>query len=324
VSATDPGRPFVRPLRKDDGRAAALLVASVYAELGSKPAMSVEATERLFATPWLENGGGLVLERDREMGGYGFARPTRWKGMDCVQLGLFLRQGYRSREAHRVLTEPLLRLADELGARQNLSCITVHYRSTDDLHPPVMLDMGFREHAASMMGYRHDLSYVPDVPLPTGFMVRSAALPDEKTTLLALSARSFDDRERQGEPLHETYLDFLIAKSDFSPEQVLIAEKEGEPAAYAISDGNAHEEGRLCHIAEVGVLPAIRGQGMGSALVSRSLSWAKSVSARAAITSTFSTNRAAVMYWRMGFRPDPLRTFRFFIRDLKPVCPSSD
>jgi hypothetical protein len=32
----------------------------------------------------------------------------------------------------------------------------------------------------------------------------------------------------------------------------------------------------------------------------------------------FSTNLAATLFWRLGFRPDSRHTFRFFVRDAAP------
>ncbi|GEM_PF-1001440 len=311
-------KPEVRPLRQDDARAAALLVAGVYAELGSRPAMSVEQTEQLFATPWLQNGVGLVLECGSEMAGYGFARPTRWKGADSIQLGLILKRGRRDRETYHFLTDPLLEAAAELAAKHEIRNITIHYRSTDTVHPPVMHEIGFEEHPVSMLGFRHDLGVIPLRPLPPGFVLRPARLPEESSVVLGLSARTFDDRDRQGEPLADNYLDFVAGKRGFDPQQILLVENAGDPVGYAIVDSAAYEDGGCFHIVEVGVLAGSRNLGIGSALLSHILGWMKSRGAGVALTSMFSNNDSATLYWRMGFRPDPLRTFRFFIRDAVP------
>jgi ribosomal protein S18 acetylase RimI-like enzyme len=311
-------KPEVRPLRQDDARSVALLVAGVYEELGSRPAMSIEQTEQLFATPWLQNGVGLVLESGPEMAGYGFARPTRWKGLDSIQLGLILKQGCRDQATYHFLTDRLLEAAVELAAKHEIRNITIHYRSTDTVHPPVVRELGFEEHPVSMLGFRHDLSVIPLRPLPPGFVLRPARLPEENAVVLGLSGRTFDDRDRQGEPLSDTYLDFVAGKPGFDPQQVLLVENAGDPVGYAIVDATAYEDGGCFHIVEVGVLPGSRNLGIGSALLSHILGWMKSRGARVALTSMFSNNHAATLYWRMGFRPDPLRTFRFFIRDAVP------
>jgi ribosomal protein S18 acetylase RimI-like enzyme len=317
-------KPEVRPLRQDDARGVALLVAGVYAELGSRPAMSVEQTEQLFATHWLQNGAGLVMERGSEMAGYGFARPTRWKGLDSIQLGLVLKRGCRDRETYHFLTDRLMETAIGLAAKHEIRFITIHFRSTDTFHPPVVRELGFEEHPVSMLGFRHDLNVIPRRPLPPGFVLRPARLPEENAVVLGLSGRTFDDRDRQGEPLSDTYLDFVAGKPGFDPQQVLLVENAGDPVAHAIVDAAAYEDGGCFHIVEAGVLPGSRNLGIGSALLSHTLGWMKSRGAHLALTGMFSNNHAATLYWRMGFRPDPLRTFRFFIRDaVPPTLPPS-
>lgn len=312
-------KPRVRSLRQNDARSVAMLVADVFAELGTLPAMSVEQTEQLFATPWLEGGTGLVLECDSEIAGYGFARPTRWKGSDSIQLGLTLRRGYRDHETYHVLTDRLLEVASELALKHQISNISVHFRSADTVHPPVVLKLGFREHPVSMLGFRHDLKDIPSRLLPQGFSSRPARLPHEKSTVLNLSGSAFDDRDRQGEPLGDTYLDFIAGKSGFDPEQVLLVENSSTPVGCAIVDATAHGAGGNYSILQVGVLPGSRRLGIGSALVCRVLGWLKERGARAALTGMFSSNLAATLFWRLGFRPDPWRTYRFFVRDTVPA-----
>jgi len=308
-------KPEVRPLRQDDARGVSMLVAGCFAELGTEPAMSVEQTEQLFATPWLKGGVGLVLECGSEMAGYGFTRPTRWKGTDSVQLGLTLKRGYRDRKTYHILTDRLLEAASELARKHQISRVSIHLRSTDAVHPPVLLELGFQEHPVSMIGFRHDLKDIPSRLLPQGFSFRPARLPEENSTVLNLSGSAFDDRDRQGEPLGDTYLDFIAGKSGFDPEQVLLVEKPGDPVGCAVVDTTVHGTGGNHSILELGVLPSSRRLGIGSALVCRVLGWLKAREARAALAGIFSSNLAATLFWRLGFRPDPQRTFRFFVRD---------
>jgi ribosomal protein S18 acetylase RimI-like enzyme len=305
-------RPEVRPLRQEDAGGIAMLVAEVHAELGSRPPMPVERTERLFATPWLRNGAGYVLECGSEIVGYGFTRPTRWRGTDMVELGLTLERGFRDRDSHQPLTERLLLVASEIAAKRGVRDIIIHYRGNDTVHPPVMLELGFREHPVSMFGFRRDLKDVPARPLPPGFAFRPARFPEERAALLSLSGSAFDDRYRQGEPMADTYIDFIAGKPGFDPEQILLVENAGNPVGYTIVDS----AGDGCYnILELGVLPGYRNRGIGSALVCRVCGWLKGRGARAVVTSTFSSSLASTLYWRLGFRPDPLRTFRFFVRD---------
>jgi len=309
-------KPEVRPLRQDDARGIAMLVASVHTELGSQPAMSVKQTERLFATPWLENGAGFVLECGSEMAGYGFVRPTRWKGTDSIELDLTLKRGYRDRETCHFLTDRLLEAAAGIAAKHEIRGVVIHYRSTDTVHPPVLRELGFNEHPVSMLGFRHDLKDVPLRPLPPGFAFRPARLPEERPALLNLSGSAFDDRDKQGEPMYGTYIDFIAGKPGFDPEQVLLVESAGDPIGYTVVDSTTYGGGGCYNILELGVLPGYRNRGIGSALVCRVLGWLKGRDARAALTSMFDSNSLATLYWRLGFRPDPHRSFRFFVRDV--------
>ena len=314
----------VRPLRRDDARGVALLVADYFTELGTRGGMSVEQTEQLFATPWLEGGAGFVLERGSEIAGYGFARPSQWKGSDTVQFGLTLKRGYRAREVHRILTDPLLAAAMAIAERRGINNISIHLRSTDTAHPPVMLELGFREHEVSMLGFRHDLKDIPNRPLPQGLRFRPARLPAESSALVTLLAAVFDDRDRQGEPLADSYLDFVLGKSGFEPEQVQIVELGSKPVGCIVADATDNGPGNDYSIIELAVLAGYRRQGIGSALVCRELRWFEARGAGAALTGMFSSNIAATMFWRLGFRPDPRRTFRFFIRDTAATLPAND
>jgi GNAT superfamily N-acetyltransferase len=317
-----PAQLEVRPLRREDARGVAMLVAGYFAEIGTVTAMSVEQTEQLFATPWLKDGTGLVLECGSEMAGHGFVRPTRWKGMDSIQLGLTLKQGYRDRETYHILTDQLLAAASELARKRGISNISVNLRSTDTIHAPIVLDLGFQEHPILMLGLRHELDGIPSRTLPQGLSFRPARLPAESSTVLSLMDTAFDDRDRQGEPMSDTYLDFIAGKSGFDPEQVLLVENSGDAVGCAILDANAHGAGSNYSIMELGVLPGSRSRGIGSAMICRALGWVKARGAGAALTGMFSSNLAATLFWRLGFRPDPQRTFRFFVRDA--AAPQAD
>jgi len=312
------GGPEVRPLRENDARGVAMLVADYFAEIGMGQSMSVEQMRQLFATSWLEGGAGFVLEHGPETAGYGFVRPTRWKGADSIQLGLTLKRGYRDPETYHVLTDQLLEKGSELAGKHGVRSMSIHLRSIDTVHVPVVLELGFQEHPVSMLGFRHDLDDVPARPLPQGLTLRCARLPEETPTVLGLSGPAFDDRERQGEPVTGTYLSFVAGKSGFDPEQVLLVENPDGPVGYTVVDATSHGKGGCYGILELGVLPGSRGRGIGSALVCRVLGWLKEKNARSAVAGMFSSNIAATLFWRLGFRPDPRRTFRFFVRDLGP------
>jgi GNAT superfamily N-acetyltransferase len=309
------GQLRVRPLCQNDARGVAGLIAALTRELGTKQGMTLEQTEQLFATPWLDGGMGLILEHGSEVAGYGFARPSRWKGKDTIQIGLSLKKGYRDRESHGILTDPLLEAATELARKHKVDNITIHLRGTDTVHPPVVLELGFQEHPVSMLGFRHDLEGIPPRPVPQGLALRPARLPEESRTLLDLMERAFDDRDRQGEPIADSYLVYLVGRSGFDPEQVLLLEDSGGPVGGVIIDIAARGPGVSSGILQVGVLPGLRGRGIGSAMICRSLEWLKARGARETWAGMFSSNRAATLFWRLGFRPDPTQTFRFFLRD---------
>jgi predicted N-acetyltransferase YhbS len=173
-----------------------------------------------------------------------------------------------------------------------------------------------------MLGFRHDLDDIPARPLPERFSARPARLPEEKTKVLHLSSRVFDDRDRQGEPIGDTYVDFIAGKPGFDPEQVLIVENSGTAVGCAVIDSAAHGPGGRYNILQLGVLTGSRRLGIGSALVCRVLGWSKARGARAVLSGMFSSNLASTLFWRLGFRPDPVRTFRFFVRDV--VTPKED
>jgi GNAT superfamily N-acetyltransferase len=277
--------------------------------------MTVEQTEQLFATPWLDGGIGLILEHGSDVAGYGFTRPSRWKGKDTIQIGLTLKRGYRDRETHGTLTDPLIEAAIELTRKHKVDNISIHRRGTDTVHPPVMIELGFHEHPVSMLGFSHDLEHIPPRRLPEGFSFRPARLPEEDSAILDLTGSTFDDRDRQGEPISKSYLDLISGKSGFDPEQVLLVENSVGPVGGTIVDMAGPCPGGRAIILQVGVLPGHRGLGIGSAMICRTLEWFKARGVREARTGMFSSNRAATLFWRLGFRPDPQQTFRFFTCD---------
>ena len=314
-SGLEAGQLRVRPLGQNDARGVAALIAGLTRELGSRQGMTLEQTEQLFATPWLDGGMGLILEQGSDVAGYGFTRPSRWKGKDTIQVGLNLKRGYRSRETHAILTDPLLEAAIELARQHKVDNITIHMRGTDTVHPPVVLELGFQEHPVSMLGFRHDLEGIPSRPLPQGLALRQARLPEESRTVLDLLDRAFDDRDRQGEPIADSYLEFVAGRSGFNPEQVLLVENSVGPVAGTVIDVSAQGPAAGSSILQIGVLPDHRRRGIGSAMICRSLGWLKAQGARETRAGMFSSNVASTLFWRLGFRPDPQQTFRFFIRD---------
>ncbi|MEO0080329.1 MAG: GNAT family N-acetyltransferase [candidate division WOR-3 bacterium] len=309
----------VRHLTRADGRAVGLLTEEVFHEMGAEPMHSAEATELMFDTPWLANGDGLVLECQGEMAGFGWARDSVWNGKKFINVGLYLRKPFRDRKHHELLTKPLLELAIAVARKYGTHEAVVFCRSIDTFHPPILRDMGFREHPVSMLGFRHDLESIPFFPLPPDVTVRTLSWPGEKGLFTSLSQQVFDDRPKQGEPLHPDTLDFEMTKPSFHSEQFNVVEQGGRPVGYLIILASWEQEQLLYEIAELGILPECRGTGLGKALMCYGLNWVKRHGGPNALTAAFSTNPVAALYWRLGFRPDPARTFIFFTRHLLPA-----
>jgi len=209
---------------------------------------------------------------------------------------------------------PLLKLAGEVGARYGIARAVVHLRGIDTIHPPILRDMGFAQCPTSMIGFRHDLAVVPMRILPPDMDLRAGRLPGDLDFLAGISKRAFDNTEVQGQPAHRQRFELEMMKPGFEPEQLLIVEAGDEPVAYAFLETTAGKDGPVYELSEIAVLPELRGRGIGGALVSHALNWIRGRGVRTALVSAFNTNPASTLYWRMGFRPDPLRSYSFFTR----------
>jgi len=306
----------VHPLTRADSSNIAQFIHEFARERGAVPSQSREEIELIFDTPWLEGGDGLVLERGNEFGGYGWARRTQWRGCPYVDFGLYLRRPFRAPALYRVLTDPLLALAERVGTEYGINQTTANYRSDDSFHAPIIQAIGFHKHAVSMLGYRHNLLDVPPHPPPPGVSLRVARLPEESQLILGLGARSYDDPDKQGMSIHADRIPIEMKKPGFQPDQVVVAEKDNEPVGYVFAAKTAFGGELAYQLFDIGVVPGARRLGIGSAMVARTLIWAKSRGSRVALASEYSTNPAMSFYWRMGFRPNPRGTYYFYVRDL--------
>ena len=97
---------------------------------------------------------------------------------------------------------------------------------------------------------------------------------------------------------------------------VPVAEHEGRRVGYAFV-WVAAEEAKDTGLYEVAVLPDFRRKGVGSALTVEALKWSRDRGSESMLTGAFSTNRAIAQYWRLGFRPEAIRTYYFFSRPLE-------
>jgi GNAT superfamily N-acetyltransferase len=307
----------IRPLEKTDAYQVGILTDRIYAEMGSEPLYSVETIIRLFETPWLQDGAGLVLEQDKRIVGYGWARCLPWHCRYVINMGLFLGPEARDEGKYKQLTEELFRIARNLAQRGKISETLIFYRSVDYIHPPIISRLGFRKHPVSMLGFRHNLESLDEIRLPAEVTIRTARLPEEKRLIDTLGIEAFDDPLNQGEHIDESHLDIEMGNPDFKNEQFLIAQFKDKPVGYLIifsSITNTRE--KSFDIVELGVIPSMRHRGIGTALLLKALHWIKSQNCKVAFIASFSSNPVISLYWQLKFRPDPLRTYHFFVRPI--------
>lgn len=305
----------LQPLGREHARRVALLNHSISRELGIEPLRSIEDAVRLFDTPWLEDGAGLVMETNGTLAGFGWARDLTWTGDNYIHVGLFLARNHREPETHRELTEPLLKLAHDIGRRHGRTRALASYVSVDTIHPPILRQLGFRDHPTMLIGFRHDLRRIPEMPTPPGLQIRPARLAEEKSALIQLGRKAFAGT---GTPAHEDYWDILIGEeSPRRPGFAFVAEDSNGPVGYIIA-GATEAPRRSIQVIESAVSRSARDQGIGSALLTRILQQARSRHLNAVYSATFSTTRSTVLHWRCGFRPDAARTYYYLTKPLEP------
>ncbi len=128
----------VRSIDKKDARAIGLLNHGIYAEIGQKPVDAIEKIESLFNLDWLQNGAGLVLEKNERIIGYGWARVTTWHRQDIIHMGLYLGPEARRKECYQLLTNGLFDIACQLSQKFRTNELMIFYRSADSIHPPIL------------------------------------------------------------------------------------------------------------------------------------------------------------------------------------------
>jgi len=192
----------------------------------------------------------------------------------------------------------------------------IYYRSIDNIHPPILRELGFKAHPISMLGFRHDLDSLPEYRPLKGINIRSIDLTTERQKFIELARAVFDDPANQGEPVNVAHLDLTSSHPNFKPEQFLFAEAGNKPVGYILILQTELGEGLSYDIADFGVLPQWRGKGIGYTLMVYALNWIKRQKAKTALAASFSSNPANAVYWRLGFRPDPARTYNFFFKSI--------
>ncbi len=316
MKAQESQTPKIRPLVKEDAYAIGLLMEKIHSEFGCEPMHSLETTVRLFNTPWLENGTGFVIESaEAKILGYGWVRPSSWHCRNIIHLGLFLGTEAREEKVYVPLTnELLINAATRIAKHSGINEVITFYRSVDPIHPQIICRLGFKKHPVSMLGFRHNLSINNTDTTTVDINIRPAQLPQEKILITWLGEKIFDDPVNQGEPVSETYLDLEMMNPKFSPEQFLIAEKNGNPIGYLLMFLSKDTEEVCYDIGEFGVVPGWRKQGVGLTLLKTALNWIKKQGAQNAFVASFSSNPAISLYWKLKFRPDPVRTYYFYTK----------
>ncbi len=306
----------IRSLLPSDAREIGILTKEIFYEIGCSPTLSVTDFEKLFLTPWLEKGSGFVLLEDEKIIGYGWARVNYWHRRKVIHMGLYLAPAARYSGRYQIITRSLLESARALALEFETQEIIIFYRGLDYIHPTIIRELGFQPHPISMLGFIHSLKMIPSVPQPEKLKIRPIDIQQERKKLLDLSEQVFDDQANQGEPIHESYLDIEIKKPKFDNEQLVFAEMDDRLVGYLLLfiEDNAKE--LTYEIVDFGVLPQWRRQGIGRALLTHALKWIKSRGGVNALAAIFSSNPGLGIFWQLGFRPDPSRTFNFFLREI--------
>jgi len=307
---------LVRLLKKSDARAIGDLTISVRQEIGCDAFYALEEFENLFETPWLKNGVGLVLEKETKLIGYGWVSFSSWCKQDVIHLGLFLSPQAREECYYQLLIDALLNEGCNLAKKYNTNKLFFFSRAVDNIHPPILKKFGFSLHPVSMLGMYHSFVNLPRVPSPDKVTVRTSNFPDDQKILRTMSEFVYDDPPNQGEPLHESLLELETKNPTFKPEQVIIAEVANKPIGYLVMFLCKNIPNRAYEIIDFGVLPEWRRKGIGRWLLVLGLNWIKNQGASRAIASTLSSNPALGIFWQTGFRPDPARTYNFFIKTI--------
>lgn len=307
---------IIRPLSKNDSREIGELTISFRKEIGCDSLYSLDEFENLFDTPWLKNGIGLALEKDLKLIAYGWVSFITWRRRDVVHLGLFLSKQARERYYYQPFIEELIAHGKNLAENYKTRELFFFTRAVDTIHSTILKEFGFQRHPISMLGMSRDLDSIPRLSCFDKITIRNLKLPSEKTILRELSQAAFDDPSNQGEPLHESMLDLEMKSPGFKPEQVIVAEFDNEPVGYLVMFNCKNFPCPAYEIVDFGVLPQWRRKGIGRLLLISGLNWIKSQNASKAIASTFTSNPAIVIFWQLGFRPDPSRTYNFFIKTI--------
>ncbi len=147
-------------------------------------------------------------------------------------------------------------------------------------------------------------------------MIRPAA-PSDRAFVLALADRLVDGFDA---PAHRTKPELiegdrraLEAWFDHPPkedEAMLIAEHDGKPAgcAFLVTLVDYFNQRPHAHLSVLAVTAEAEGKGVGTALIDRSVAWAKARgSDRLTLSALVTNSRARALYERKGFGGEYIR-----------------
>jgi len=187
------------------------------------------------------------------------------------------------------------------------SYLDLAVRPTQPSYAAALEDLGFST-VRTWYVMRIELgSELPKTALPPGVEIRSFAPGQDEGMLTELIDDCFWDHWGEGEhTLQET--EYGVHLPVFDRELLLFAEREAQVLGYCwswIEPARARVTGDSCaYIGDLGVRPAFRHQGVGRALLLRSLDRIKSRGATAAELDMDGPNeKARQLYESVGFSP---------------------
>lgn len=214
--------------------------------------------------------------------GHERARVGRWKGDGEVALLTPASDG-------PLPSYPFIRRCVDQLAREGYRSVVTAALTVPEQAP--FRDAGFHEHERLRL-LSHDLHHLPDAPdVPL-----RRALDGDRPAVLAIDALSFN-------PFWQLDEASLQDALDATPSTRFRVADGGGIGGYAIC-GRTNRRG---YVQRLAVHPALRGHGLGSALVLDGLRWMRRRGVERAVVNTQLDNTAAhALYLRLGFREEPL------------------
>ncbi len=187
----------------------------------------------------------------------------------------------------------LLAAAQSVPERDRPSRLVIATEGLTDAAARLYERKGFiQEFAEDVM--RRDLTgSLPEAPFPPGITVE-AWTPGHAGAFFEAYQDAF--RDRPGFPgwTQEEWVDWVAGDDDFRPAMSLLARSDDEPVGFAVCDE--------AWIAQIGVRPGWRGQGLGAALLAEVMRRFRAAGCDAVSLGVNVNNpTAARLYTRLGF-----------------------